>query len=99
MAEFTVTISSMNEAATNIATQSEEFRTALSELMTAVEDLTAKGAGWDDEASVIFREKIAELRNWGETMSQIIDEYSSALNTAADTYQAADEEAARNFKR
>lgn len=99
MAEFTVTISSMNEAATNIATQSEEFSTALKDLMTAVEDLTAKGAGWDDEASVIFKEKIAELRSWGENMSKIIEDYSAALNTAAETYQAADEEAARNFKR
>ncbi|MBQ4089712.1 MAG: WXG100 family type VII secretion target [Clostridia bacterium] len=99
MAEFTVTISSMNEAATSIATQSEEFRTALQELMQATEDLTEKGSGWDDEASVIFREKISELRAWGDTMSQIIDEYSSALNTVADTYVSADEEAAKNFKR
>ena len=99
MAEFTVTISSMNEAASTIATQSEEFRTALQELMQATEDLTAKGAGWDDEASVIFKEKIVELKSWGDNMSQIIDEYSSELNTAAETYVNADEEAARNFKR
>ena len=99
MAEFTVTISSMNEAASTIATQSEEFRTALQELMQATEDLTAKGAGWNDEASVIFKEKIVELKSWGDNMSQIIDEYSSALNTAAETYVSADEEAARNFKR
>lgn len=96
MPEFKVTISDMNEAATNMKTQSENFRTASAAMLQAAQSLTE--TGWRDEAADVFQTKIAEMDNWVKSMSEIIDEYSSNLNTSADLYQEADETAAKNFK-
>lgn len=98
MAEYTVTISEMNNASGKYKNQAEAFRTTANALLQATNDLTAAGSGWDDDASKVFAEKIAELKSWCDTMGGIIDTYAGALNTIANKYTETDTFAASQFK-
>ena len=97
MAEFTVTISEMSNAAGSFKSQAENFRSTASTMLSATEALVE--TGWDDDASQTFRDKIAELKTWCDNMSGIIDTYSQALDKISGSYTEADAEAAAQFKR
>ncbi|MBE5807285.1 MAG: hypothetical protein E7317_02970 [Clostridiales bacterium] len=98
-AEFGVVISELNNASTQTKNQAEAFREAAAQLLTATTQLTEAGAGWDDDASQVFREKIEELKNWCDQMAGIVDTYAAALTKIGTTYQDADAQAASQFKR
>ena len=98
MAEFDVTLSSMTEAATNIRTYCDDFKSTADELKQATETLTTSSDGWDSEASKIFNENIGEAHRWMSEMAAIIDEYAAMLDKAAQTYQDADQASAKNFR-
>lgn len=98
MAEFDVTISSMTDAASNIRTYCEEFKTTADELKQATNTLTTSSDGWDSEASKIFNDNIEEAHRWMSEMSAIVDEYAAMLDKAAETYTDADQASAKNFK-
>ena len=99
MAEFKVTISEMTNAAGKTKNHAQAFRDAASALLTATQNLTAAGGGWDDDASQVFAEKIGELKNWCDTMGGIVDTYSGALDKISGKYDEADAQAATQFKR
>lgn len=99
MSEFTVTISAMNTASGETKNQAEAFREAANAMLQATQALTEAGAGWDDDAAVVFREKITELKNWCDTMGGIVDTYSDALTKIANQYNESDQQAANQFKR
>lgn len=98
MAEFDVTISSMSEAANNIRTYCDDFKSTADELKQATETLTTSSDGWDSEASKIFNENIVEAHRWMSEMGAIIDEYAAMLDKAVETYQSADQASAKNFR-
>ena len=99
MAEFQVTISAMNSASGETKNQAEAFRETANAMLQATQALTEAGAGWDDDASKVFLEKITELKSWCDTMGGIVDTYSDALTKIGTTYTEADQQAATQFKR
>lgn len=98
MAEFTVTLSSLAQAASEIRTQCEEFRTTGEELKQASDNLTSSADGWMSGSADEFNQKIVDLNTWMSQMAEIINEFSAALEKAEDLYRDADEAAAKNFK-
>ena len=99
MAEYMVTVSALNGASGETKNQAEAFREAANGMLQATQALTSAGAGWDDDASQIFREKIEELKRWCDTMGGIVDTYGDALTKIGNNYTEADQQAARQFKR
>ena len=96
MAEFGVVISELQGASGKFKNQAEAFRETANALLQATETLTT--TGWDDDASKVFAEKIAELKTWCDQMGAIVDSYAGAMNTIGENYQAADAFAASQFK-
>ena len=80
MAEYMVTVSALNGASGETKNQAEAFREAANGMLQATQALTSAGAGWDDDASQIFREKIEELKRWCDTMGGIVDTYGAHTN-------------------
>lgn len=99
MAQFDVTLSSMEEAANNIRTHSEEFKTTADELKTATENLTTSSEGWDSEASKIFNDNIAEAHRWMTEMSGVVEEFAAMLDKSREAYETADLTSAKNFSK
>ena len=97
MAEFSVTISAMNNASGATKNHAEAFREAANAMLQATQTMTE--TGWDDDASQVFLEKMTELKTWCDTMGGIVDTYSDALNKISGTYTEADQQAATQFKR
>ena len=98
MAEFEVVLSNMTESASKIREYCENFRTAADELKSATETLTTSADGWSSEASQIFNENIGQAHQWMTQMSEIVNEFATALDKSREAYQTADETSAKQFK-
>jgi len=97
MAEFEVVLSSLTDSATSIRAKCDDFRNAANEFKSATDTLTGNG-DWDSDAAQMFDANVTEANKWLNTMSDLINEFAAALDTARETYQTADETGAKQFK-
>ena len=94
MAEFEVTLSAMQDAATNISNYTQPFKEEADQVYQAVQTLSE---GWVGDASAEFADNMQQLHQWMTRLSETLDAYSAALNKARGDYDEADRAAARNF--
>lgn len=95
MAEFDVTLTAMNEAATNIRNYTEQFRDEADQTYQAAQTLSE---GWQGDASQTFVENMEQLHTWMNELVATLETYSAELEKSRDTYETADVSAAKNFQ-
>lgn len=95
MAEFDVTLSAMQEAATNIRNYTEQFKDEAEQTYQAAQTLSE---GWQGDASQTFVENMEQLHTWMNELVATLETYSAELEKSRDTYETADVSAAKNFQ-
>lgn len=96
MAEFDVTLSAMEEAKSNVLKYSEEFKEQADQTFQAAQALSGS---WVGDASQTFVENMNQIHKWMVQLSATLDEYGESLGKSRETYENADMEAAKNFRR
>lgn len=95
MAEFDVTLSAMQEAATNIRNYTEQFKDEAEQTYQAAQTLSE---GWQGDASQTFVDNMEQLHTWMNELVATLETYSAELEKSRDTYETADVSAAKNFQ-
>lgn len=95
MARFEVTISEMQNAATKIQQAAESFREAAAQVLSSAQTLSES---WEGDSQVAFVDEQNKANEWYNRMMEIVDTYVSSLQTAAKTYQDADNESASTIR-
>ena len=95
MARFEVTISEMQNAANKISQEAENFLNAANQVFASAEALADS---WEGDSQVAFAAEQQQANQWYKKMVDIVNSYVSSLQTAAKTYQQADNESASNIK-
>ena len=96
MAQFEVQKSALEQAASNIANLTEQFREDADQTYQATQTLSG---GWTGEASDTFVENMETLRGWWNEMTATLDTYAQELQKAAESYTNADIESAAHFNK
>lgn len=94
MASFDVTLSALTKAASDIRTQTAEFKERANETLQAAQTL---GEGWEGDSYQEFFNNMQDLKNWMEQMAEVMETYATALDKAKDTYETADVSSAKSF--
>lgn len=94
MANFDVTLSALMKAASDIRTQTGEFRDQASQTLQAAQTL---GDGWEGDSYQEFLTNMQDLQRWMNEMAETMDTYAAALDKAKETYENADATSAKNF--
>ncbi len=95
MAEFDVTLSAMESAATNIRNYTQSFKEEADAVYSAAQNLSE---AWTGDASETFVDNMEQLHRWMTEMAAVLDTYSAALTTAKEEYKDADEQSSKNFR-
>lgn len=95
MAEFDVTLSAMQEAATNIRNYTEQFRDEAEQTYQAAQTLSE---GWVGDASQTFVDNMEQLHTWMNELVATLETYSAELEKSRDKYETTDISASKNFK-
>lgn len=91
-------ISEMHESAESIRQYCEDFKTTATALKNATDTLTQDSEGWQSEASEIFNQNITDAKRWLDEIAAVVDEFSVAIDEAAEKYVDTDSQAAQSFK-
>lgn len=88
-ANFGVTVSEMTSAASKISQAASDFLQTAGQVLAAAENLAGS---WEGDSQVAFAGEQAAANAWYKQMTEIVNTYVDALNTAAQKYQEADEQ-------
>lgn len=88
MSSFTVNTESIAGSATDITRISEEVETSVSQMMTRLTQLQNE---WTGSASGSFQELISDWRTTQRQVKESLDEISSTLSSAGDTYSTTED--------
>ena len=99
MAKIDITsINEMHESAESIRKYCQDFKDAATALKAATDTLTQSSEGWQSEASEIFNANITDAKRWLDEIAAVVDEFSAAIDEAAEKYVETDSQAAQGFK-
>jgi uncharacterized protein YukE len=90
-------ISEMHESAESIRKYCEDFKETAQQLKQATDNLTQSADGWNSEASEIFNNNITDAKRWLDEIAAVVDEFSAAIDEAAEKYVETDAQAAQAF--
>lgn len=94
MDNIKVTLSEMRGAASTIKTQAQNFRDHANETYTEASNLHNE---WEGDASEEFLERMENMKQIMQNLSDILDKFPVALEKGAETYEQADATAAAAF--
>ena len=95
MARFEVTVSEMQSAANKISQAAENFLNVANQTFASAQALAES---WEGDSQVAFVDEQNKANEWYNRMMEIVDTYVSSLQTAAKTYQDADNESASTIR-
>ena len=95
MARFEVTVSEMQNAATNISQAANDFLNAASQTFSAAQQLAES---WEGDSQVAFVEEQTKANEWYKKIVEIVNTYVTNLQNAAKSYQEADTQSASDIK-
>ena len=99
MAKIDITsISEMHESAESIRQYCQEFKDTANLLKAATDTLVQDSEGWQSSASQKFSANIEVFKRWMDEMAALVDDFSAAIDEAAEKYVGTDEQAAQGFK-
>ena len=90
-----VTVSELEQAATNIRSAADDYETAATQLKNAADELAST---WEGDSQVAFVDEQNRAYDWYRKMAGICREYAAAMQDAARKYAEADAEATSAIK-
>jgi len=94
--KFEAQAQGMREAAKKLQTEAQSYETASNGAMTAANTLCGQWAG---DARDAFMDEQNRAKNWYKQMADLLRDYASALNVAAQKYETADAQAKADIKK
>ena len=95
MANITVTISELQNAAEKISQACEQYQAAANSLKSAADALAAT---WEGDSQVAFVNEQEQANAWYLKMAEIVNEYVAEMKAAASKYEETDQEAAQTIR-
>ena len=96
MSKYTVTASDMQRVINELTSANSEFKSRVSELEAAQQELSSQ---WQGDANTAFNQAFQNDKGQWTTFANLIDQYVQTLSTILQTYQTAEQtntETARN---
>jgi len=94
--KFTAQAQAMRDAAKQLQTQATSYENASNGAMTAAKTLCGQWAG---DARDAFMDEQTRAEGWYKKMAELLRDYASVLNVAAQKYETADAQAKCDIKR
>ncbi len=90
-----VTVSELQQAATNISNSADEYETAATALKNAADELAAT---WEGDSQVAFVDEQTRAFEWYKKMAEICREFARAMAQAAQKYEETDAQATSTIR-
>lgn len=90
-----VTVSELQQAATNISTSADDYETAANQLKNAADELAAT---WEGDSQVAFVDEQTRAFEWYRKMAEICREFARAMQQAAQKYEETDAQATSTIR-
>ena len=85
-----VTVSELQQAATNINTSADDYEAAATALKNAADELAAT---WEGDSQVAFVDEQTRAYEWYKKMAEICRQFANAMQQAAQKYEETDAQA------
>lgn len=95
MAKIKAVLPAMQQAASRISGEINEFMDVASKVLASAEEL---GNDWEGDSQVAFMEQQYAANDWYKQMTVLVNEYAAAIKNAANQYESTDEAAAECIK-
>lgn len=90
-----VTVSELQQAATNINTSADDYETAATNLKSAADELAAT---WEGDSQVAFVDEQTRAYEWYRKMAEICRQFANAMQQAAQKYVETDAQATSTIR-
>lgn len=90
-----VTVSELQQAATNISTSADDYEAAATALKNAADELAST---WEGDSQVAFVDEQTRAYDWYRKMAEICREFASAMQQAAQKYEETDAQATSTIR-
>ena len=88
MSKYTVTASDMQRVINELTSANSEFKSRVSELEAAQQELSSQ---WQGDANTAFNQAFQNDKGQWTTFANLIDQYVQTLSTILQTYQTAEQ--------
>lgn len=90
-----VTVSELQQAATNINTSADDYETAATALKNAADELAST---WEGDSQVAFVDEQTRAYEWYRKMAEICRQFARAMQQAAQKYAETDAQATSTIR-
>lgn len=90
-----VTVSELQQAATNIRTSADDYEAAATALKNAADELAST---WEGDSQVAFVDEQSRAYDWYRKMAEICREFANAMQQAAQKYEETDAQATSTIR-
>jgi len=90
-----VTVSELQQAATNIRTSADDYETAATALKNAADELAST---WEGDSQVAFVDEQTRAYDWYRKMAEICRQFADAMQQAAQKYEEIDAQATSTIR-
>ena len=90
-----VTVSQLQQAATNISGSADDYETAANALKNAADELAST---WEGDSQVAFVDEQTRAYEWYKKMAEICRQFANAMQQAAQKYEETDAQATSTIR-
>ena len=90
-----VTVSELQQAATNINNSADDYENAATALKSAADELAST---WEGDSQVAFVDEQERAYQWYQKMAEICREFANAMQQAAQKYEETDAQATSTIR-
>ena len=90
-----VTVSQLQQAATNISTSADDYETSATALKNAADELAST---WEGGSQVAFVDEQTRAYEWYKKMAEICRQFATAMQQAAQKYEETDAQATSTIR-
>lgn len=90
-----VTVSQLQQAATNISTSADDYETSATALKNAADELAST---WEGDSQVAFVDEQTRAYEWYKKMAEICRQFATAMQQAAQKYEETDAQATSTIR-
>jgi len=90
-----VTVSQLQQAATNISASADDYESAATALKNAADELAAT---WEGDSQVAFVDEQTRAYEWYKKMAEICRQFANAMQQAAQKYEETDAQATSTIR-
>jgi len=90
-----VTVSQLQQAATNISASADDYESAATALKNAADELAST---WEGDSQVAFVDEQTRAYEWYKKMAEICRQFANAMQQAAQKYEETDAQATSTIR-